>query len=87
MWECPVSADSVRGRRADSSCVDAVTSLTAAAPLRRSTRLLIRKRNTIHPMNLGRFPRVRFAHLPTPLEHLPNLSRNPGWTGNLDQAR
>lgn len=26
-------------------------------------------------MNLGRFPRVRFAHLPTPLEHLPRLSR------------
>jgi L-cysteate sulfo-lyase len=26
-------------------------------------------------MNLGRFPRIRFAHLPTPLEHLPNLSR------------
>ncbi len=27
------------------------------------------------PMNLGRFPRIRFAHLPTPLEHLPNLTR------------
>jgi L-cysteate sulfo-lyase len=26
-------------------------------------------------MNLGRFPRIRFAHLPTPLEHMPNLSR------------
>src|ERR1700761_2693506 len=26
-------------------------------------------------MNLGRFPRIRFAHLPTPLEHLPNLSK------------
>jgi L-cysteate sulfo-lyase len=26
-------------------------------------------------MNLGGFPRIRFAHLPTPLEHLPNLSR------------
>ena len=26
-------------------------------------------------MNLARFPRVRLAHLPTPLEHLPNLSR------------
>ncbi len=26
-------------------------------------------------MNLGRFPRVRFAHLPTPLERLPNLTR------------
>jgi L-cysteate sulfo-lyase len=26
-------------------------------------------------MNLGRFPRISFAHLPTPLEHLPNLSR------------
>jgi L-cysteate sulfo-lyase len=26
-------------------------------------------------MNLGRFPRVRLAHLPTPLEHLENLSR------------
>jgi len=26
-------------------------------------------------MNLGRFPRIRLAHLPTPLEHLPNLSR------------
>ncbi len=25
-------------------------------------------------MNLGRFPRIRFAHLPTPLEHLPRLS-------------
>jgi L-cysteate sulfo-lyase len=29
-------------------------------------------------MNLGRFPRVRFAHLPTPLEHLPRLSRALG---------
>jgi len=29
-------------------------------------------------MNLGRFPRVRFAHLPTPLEHMPNLSRHLG---------
>ncbi|MGC1386929.1 MAG: D-cysteine desulfhydrase [Steroidobacteraceae bacterium] len=26
-------------------------------------------------MNLTRFPRVRLAHLPTPLEHLPNLTR------------
>src|SRR5579859_541919 len=26
-------------------------------------------------MHLARFPRVRLAHLPTPLEHLPNLSR------------
>jgi L-cysteate sulfo-lyase len=26
-------------------------------------------------MNLARFSRIRFAHLPTPLEHLPNLSR------------
>src|SRR5258708_15553296 len=26
-------------------------------------------------MNLARFPRIRFAHLPTPLEHLPNLSK------------
>jgi L-cysteate sulfo-lyase len=26
-------------------------------------------------MNLGRFPRIRLAHLPTPLEHMPNLSR------------
>src|SRR6202142_1684695 len=26
-------------------------------------------------MNLARFPRVRFGHLPTPLEHLPNLTR------------
>ncbi len=26
-------------------------------------------------MNLARFPRVRLAHLPTPLEHLPNLTR------------
>jgi L-cysteate sulfo-lyase len=26
-------------------------------------------------MNLGRFPRLRFAHLPTPLEHLANLTR------------
>lgn len=26
-------------------------------------------------MNLARFPRIRFAHLPTPLEHLSNLSR------------
>ena len=26
-------------------------------------------------MNLARFPRIRFAHLPTPLEHLTNLSR------------
>jgi len=29
-------------------------------------------------MNLARFPRIRFAHLPTPLEHLPNLSRALG---------
>jgi len=29
-------------------------------------------------MNLGRFPRVRLAHLPTPLEHLPNLTRALG---------
>ena len=29
-------------------------------------------------MNLGRFPRIRFAHLPTPLEHMPNLSRQLG---------
>src|ERR1700675_1813156 len=27
------------------------------------------------PMNLARFPRIRFAHLPTPLEQMPNLSR------------
>jgi L-cysteate sulfo-lyase len=26
-------------------------------------------------MNLGRFARIRLAHLPTPLEHLPRLSR------------
>ena len=26
-------------------------------------------------MHLSRFPRVRLAHLPTPLEHLPNLSK------------
>jgi L-cysteate sulfo-lyase len=26
-------------------------------------------------MNLGRFPRIHLAHLPTPLEHLPNLTR------------
>src|SRR5918996_5931084 len=30
------------------------------------------KRPTIH---LARFPRVRFAHLPTPLEPMPNLTR------------
>ena len=29
-------------------------------------------------MNLARFPRIRFAHLPTPLEHMPNLSRALG---------
>jgi L-cysteate sulfo-lyase len=29
-------------------------------------------------MNLGRFPRLRLAHLPTPLEHLANLSRSLG---------
>jgi L-cysteate sulfo-lyase len=29
-------------------------------------------------MHLARFPRVRLAHLPTPLEHLPNLSRHLG---------
>jgi len=29
-------------------------------------------------MNLGRFPRIRLAHLPTPLEHLPNLTRTLG---------
>ena len=27
-------------------------------------------------MNLARFPRIRLAHLPTPLEHLANLSRH-----------
>ena len=27
-------------------------------------------------MNLARFPRVRFGHFPTPLEHLPNLTRH-----------
>ena len=29
-------------------------------------------------MNLGRFPRLHFAHLPTPLELLPNLSKELG---------
>lgn len=29
-------------------------------------------------MLLSRFPRTRLAHLPTPLEHLPNLSRHLG---------
>ncbi len=29
-------------------------------------------------MLLSRFPRVRLAHLPTPLEHLPNLSKHLG---------
>jgi L-cysteate sulfo-lyase len=29
-------------------------------------------------MNLARFPRIRFAHLPTPLEHMANLSRALG---------
>jgi len=29
-------------------------------------------------MNLARFPRIRFAHLPTPLEYLPNLSKALG---------
>lgn len=29
-------------------------------------------------MNLGRFPRLHFAHLPTPLEPLPNLSNELG---------
>jgi L-cysteate sulfo-lyase len=29
-------------------------------------------------MHLARFPRVRFAHLPTPLEPMPNLSRRLG---------
>jgi 1-aminocyclopropane-1-carboxylate deaminase/D-cysteine desulfhydrase-like pyridoxal-dependent ACC family enzyme len=29
-------------------------------------------------MNLTRFPRVRLTHAPTPLEHLPNLSRRLG---------
>lgn len=29
-------------------------------------------------MHLSRFPRVRLAHLPTPLEHLPNLSKKLG---------
>jgi len=29
-------------------------------------------------MNLGRFPRIRLAHLPTPLEHRPNLTRALG---------
>ena len=29
-------------------------------------------------MNLGRFPRLRFGHLPTPLEYLENLTRKLG---------
>ncbi len=29
-------------------------------------------------MNLARFPRIRLAHLPTPLEHLPHLTRALG---------
>jgi len=29
-------------------------------------------------MNLARFPRLRLAHLPTPLEHMPNLTRALG---------
>ena len=29
-------------------------------------------------MNLGRFPRLRFAHLPTPLDPLPNLTKELG---------
>jgi len=29
-------------------------------------------------MNLGRFPRLRFGHLPTPLEYLENLTRELG---------
>lgn len=29
-------------------------------------------------MHLSRFPRVRLAHLPTPLEHMPNLSKRLG---------
>ncbi len=29
-------------------------------------------------MNLARFPRLRLAHLPTPLEHLPRLSQALG---------
>ena len=29
-------------------------------------------------MNLGRFPRLRFGHLPTPLEPLENLTRELG---------
>jgi hypothetical protein len=28
--------------------------------------------------HLARFPRVRFAHLPTPLERMPNLTRLRG---------
>ena len=39
-------------------------------------------------MNLGRFPRLRFAHLPTPLERLANLSRSLGgpeiWMNELE---
>ena len=38
-------------------------------------------------MNLARFPRIRFAHLPTPLEYLPNLSKALERAGDLDQAR
>jgi hypothetical protein len=29
-------------------------------------------------MNLARFPRIRLAHLPTPIEHLPRLSEALG---------
>ena len=29
-------------------------------------------------MQIGRLPRVRLANLPTPLEHMPNLTRSLG---------
>ena len=38
-------------------------------------------------MNLGRFARIRLAHLPTPLEYLPRLSRALRRSGGVDQAR
>src|SRR5690606_40336485 len=34
-------------------------------------------------MHLARFPRVHFAHLPTPLEPMPNLTRSEEHTSEL----
>ena len=36
-------------------------------------------------MHLSRYPRIHFAHLPTPLEPMPRISEHlGGWTESVD---